>query len=96
MQENKPGSKENDQQADYNPTARNFDQGDVTGPSQPINDVNQERAETAQSPAGNGPATKEDTEVSGESPREANWAPPEEEGRNENNRNEGMPNAPTE
>ena len=94
MQENKPGALENDQQANYNPTARNFDQEDVIGPSQPINNVNKEAEEAPKHPSATVPQTNADT--NDESPRDVNWAPPEEEGRNENSRNEDLPNAPSE
>ena len=96
MQKKEPGSVENNEQANYNPTARNFDQEDVTGPSKPINEVNQEETDAPKESSGRETTAKENTEANegNEPARESNWAPPEESGRNEQNRNEDLPNAP--
>jgi hypothetical protein len=85
MQEgNKSSSPGSDDMANYNPTNRNFDQSDVSGKAEKINNPSQ------QSPGGDEdleetdpPLTEEDLEQTGLSAEEADqieWQPPQEGG----------------
>lgn len=91
MQQNKPGAQKNSEQASYNPTARNFDQQDVAGSSQPINEINQSKiGQENQGVDATEPNKKEANKQNTLSET------PEETGREGLNRNEDSPNAPSE
>jgi hypothetical protein len=75
----------NEDQANYNPTARNFDQTDVSGKSEPINSVNQEtsgRENEKNVEDSDPPLTELDLEETGLSEEDADkieWDSPQEQ-----------------
>lgn len=91
MQErNQDPSKQKDQ-ADYNPTGRNFDQENVSGAPESINNVNQQRSEEERIDDNDPPLTEQDLEETGLSGEEADqvaWDAPDDSPRDDNRRDD--------
>lgn len=77
-------SRSSNEEADYNPTNRNFDQSDVSGKPQSINNVREQwntREQDNRTEDSDPPLTEQDLEETGLSSEEADkieWEPPRE------------------